>query len=251
MSKIFKTIANALTANHNNPGIAYEHKPLISESNPSPFVYKPPFMYLGAPTKIGDTTQAYRYAIKVASPFHEILKDGFDSGEYNFSVDQIDGEYWLTLCGKPAGKLIEKTEMIGDWLHRGDPYRIYLRDYTYEQDCNLILVFYKDKSAPHKWREQTVVPLMSYRGKALQEVSSYLYPKEEVTLEENAYQFDCIQSEEDVAVCYKGELIGKLPAKYASKVISSGATFAEIEEIVDSKDSNGNDFSRPVIRIYW
>ena len=108
-------------------------------------------------------------------------------------------------------------------------FKIFLNNYTEGQDCRIIIVFYKDKSAPYKHREQTVVPLSAYKGRARQEISSFLYSKEEVEIGEEYFGND----DDAAVVTYKGEAIGKVPAKIRKRIEEDSYVFAEIEEILN------------------
>ncbi len=213
----------------------------------APKKYSPPFMFLGAPTKIGDMTQAYRYGLILADPIHDVLKSSFEAEVFHFDVEQIDGITYALLNGSRAGVITERCDMINDWIKRGQPFKIFLNSYTEGQDCRIIIVFYKDKSASYKHREQSVVPLSAYKGRARQEISSLLYSKEEVEIGEEYFGND----DDDVVVTYKGEAIGKVPAKIRKRIEEDNYSYAEIEEIVEEENDNGDDIYHPIIRIYW
>lgn len=222
---------------------AREASPVVS----LPKEHKPPFMFIGAPIKIGDMTQAYRYGIVLDSPDHDALKAGFEFNEFQFGIEKCGDTIYALLMERRAGIISAKCDMISDWLSRGEPIRLYLNTYTEGQDCKLCLVFYKDKSAAHKWREQSVVPLTVYKGRARQEISACLTSKEEVKIGEEYFG----NNDDNAVVTYKGEAIGKVPSKIRKRIIEDNYAYAEIEEIIQEENDNGDDVYHPLIRIYW
>ena len=213
----------------------------------APKKYSPSYHAAFAPTKIGDMTQAYRYGLVLGAPVPEVLKAAFEAEQYLFEAKQADGIIYAMLGGQVAGIINERCDMIADWIRRNEPFRLFLNSYTEGEDCKLILVFYKDKSAAHKWREQDVVSLTAYKGKARQEISAYLQSKEEVEIGTEHFGND----DDDAVVTYRGEAIGKVPAKIRSRIEDDGYSYAEIEEVIEEENSNGDEVYHPIIRIYW
>lgn len=222
-------------------------KTFVSSSVATPKKYSPSFRFVCAPTKIDDMTQAYRYGFALSDIVPEVLKAAFEAEQYLFEVKQADGIIYAMLGGQIAGIVNERCEMISDWIRRDEPFRLFLNSYTEGEDCKVFLVFYKDKSAAHKWREQSVVPLTAYKGKARQEISAYLYTKEEVEIGEEYFGND----DDDAVVTYKGEAIGKVPPKIRNRIAEDGYSYAEIDELIEEENDNGDDIYHPVIRIYW
>lgn len=212
-----------------------------------PKKYSPPFTFIGSPGTIGDTIEAYRYGFVLSDIQPEILKAGFEAGEYAFTIHEEEGVYYAQLLGANAGIIPERGDMIADWLKRGDPIRLFLNTYTENEDCRVIIVFYKNKSAAHAWREQSVVSLTAYKGRARQEISCYLFAKAELEIGEEDFGKD----DDDAVVTYHGEAIGKVPSKIRSRLADDGYAYAEIEEIIEEDNDNGDYICRPVIRIYW
>ena len=101
--------------------------------------------------------------------------------------------------------------------------------------------------APHKHKEQSIVPLSAYKGKARQEISACLYSKEEVQIGEEDFGND----DDDAVVTYKGEAIGKVPAKIRKRLAEDGYSYAEIDDVLEEENDNGAEVYHPVIRIYW
>lgn len=213
----------------------------------TPKTFSPPYSFIGAPTRIGDATVAYRYPIALRDPDHTALLAAFSTGEYLFSMEQESGTTYAVIGERRVGIIEDRYDMIADWISRGDPYRLYLNSYTEGDSCRLFLVFYKDKSAAHKWREQSSVSLISYKSKSAQEVSAFLLSKEEVEIGEEYFGND----DDDCVVTYRGDKIGKVPAKIGQRISESGYSYAEIEDVLSESNDNGDDIYRPVIRIYW
>ena len=213
----------------------------------APKKYSASSTYVFAPSKIGDMTQAYRYGFSLGAPVPEVLKASFEAEEYLFDVKQTDGITYAMLGGQVAGIVNERCDMISDWIQKELPFRLFLNNYTECEDCKVILLFYKDKSAAHKWREQSVVSLTAYKGKARQEISAYLDSKDEVKIGDEYFGND----DDDAVVTYNGEAIGKVPPKICKRIVEDNYAFAEIEEIIQEENSSGDEVYHPVIRIYW
>ena len=69
----------------------------------SPKKYVPPFSFIGAPAKIGDMTQAYRYGYALIGPNHVELKKAFDADQYLFDIELADGITYVKLNGSRVG----------------------------------------------------------------------------------------------------------------------------------------------------
>lgn len=223
---------------------AYNAKQSAIASTPKTF--SPPYSFIGAPMRIGDATVAYRYPVDLCDPDHTALLSAFSTGEYLFSMEQESGATYAVIGERRVGIIEDRYDMIADWISRGDPYRLYLNSYTEGDSCHLFLVFYKDKSAAHKSREQSVVALVAYKGAAKQEIIECMTSKLEVNLEE-FYAGDDV----DIVATYRGEAIGTLPPKASARVAEFGYAYAEIEKLQKERANNGDAIYSPVIRIYW
>lgn len=219
---------------------AAEERKAAEAAAPKRFCFYPP-------TKIGDATQAYRYVVTLSEPAIDVLESAISTEQYSLEVEQSDGVTYALFSGLRAGVISERYDMIADWLRRGDPLLLFLSGRTADQVYSLVLVFYKDKSAPHKWREQSSVSLIAYKSKSAQEVSAFLLSKEEVEIGEEYFGND----DDDCVVTYRGDKIGKVPAKIGLRISESGYSYAEIEDVLSESNDNGDDIYRPVIRIYW
>lgn len=201
------------------------------------------------PSKIGDAPIVYRYnnvPIIANAETGKAVTQMAAENRWELTA-QHDGTavnvYYGSTC---IGVLNERSDMMVDWLRRGDPYKMIMQNYnTDTQSCVVMLVFYRDKFKNQQNREQSVFVITGHKGKAKQEAISFLGVGDELDLEED---FDHAGA---VIVSYQGDEIGKLPAKAAARYISDGCYGARVEQIDDDINENGDIVYTPSIRIYW
>lgn len=204
------------------------------------------------PPSIDDKTQAYRYLHPLNVLDFDLLVTVFEEREYMLEIEQENGFTYAIIRGQRLGYISEHFDMIADFIQRGDPIKFFLKEYEEGKECIVKIVFYKDKAAPHKWREQTVVPLVSYKSSEFQDFACCAYSKEEVTFRKYYGRNNSLT----FIVLNDGYEIGKVPKKIANRIESDGYSYAEIEEVIEEEDEDDYDgdsetIYHPVIRIYW
>lgn len=160
---------------------------------------------------------------------------------------KIDGDqvklFFDDIC---MGIMDQRSDMMTDWIKRGDPYKIILQNYNTETlSCVVYLAFYRDHFKGQQWREQSIVTLTGYKSKAKQETISCLAAGDELELDED------YEHEGSVVVSYRGDEIGKLPGKMASKYLAEGCFGARIEQVDEDLNDNADYVYTPIVRIFW
>lgn len=192
------------------------------------------------PSKKDGAPMAYKYSVSFLLTNEDALVMSMANKEYFLTAKEIDGSFHLFSGDTDIGVLLQREEMMRDWIKRDDPYLICVEKISGDSDmCTAFLAFYKDKRKGNDWREQSVVALTSYKSEEKQENIMFLEEGEELSLEDDL---------DDHVVVYSGGLeIGKLPAKYARRFLEDGAYavfFERTEETDDWKE-------KPYVRIYW
>lgn len=152
----------------------------------------------------------------------------------------------LYFNGALVGAAAFKYDMFADWISRGDPLKVYLLEADRAAGVFRAAVdFYQDRRKTNSFREQSVVGLISFKGKTKQETISLLSSGQEV-------EIDDLSDESALVVAYRGEPIGKLPASLKRKISDEGITLVTFErsEIAGETD-DGDDVEQPFVRIYW
>lgn len=197
-----------------------------------------PEMKDGSPLK-------YTYNVKINLTDEVALRRHHELEDWYFDPVIIDGEIHLLLGEDDIGTLADRVDMLIDWITREDPYIICFKNLSETDGATAFLAFYRDKRKGNEWRDQTVVGLTAYKSNARQEIIMFLHEGEEVDLEEN-------EEGTGVNVVSGGDVIGKLPAKYAKRYEKEGAYAAFVEKIESDDGGSNLDFKdQPFIRIFW
>lgn len=193
------------------------------------------------PEKVDGHPRRYFYVLPFSAVDGvDVEKDILAGAEKIVEVEAEGDEIQLIHSGEIFGTIqdSDKARMVQDYKKRGNPvHAILLADGE-----RVNLRFYRNLAAEAQNREQTVVTLTSYRGKAKQEVLSCLEQGDELELED---------AENGVEVYRKGELIGKLPGKEAKRHLDGGAYLVTVEEVAEEMNDNGDYVYIPTVRIFW
>lgn len=199
------------------------------------------------PERIGDCLRVYFYAdlrVDLTTEAMQIAEKMQSDNKWTFDVANKSEEIELSYNGELFGKLCDKSDMVADWLKRGDPLIIGLK--TISDDANLpcqaFAAFYRDEKKRLANRENEVVKLVKYTNKDIQENICYMHEGEKVDLEED------YDGDDSVIVSSVGMEIGHLPKKQARKFVADGCAGAFVEEI---EYDDEKDRYIPHIRIYW
>lgn len=99
----------------------------------------------------------------------------------------------------------------------------------------------KDRRAKNEWRQQSIVPLISYESTEKQYLISLLKNGEELHLEEVYSDIDYVE------ILADGEEIGRFPKEYETRCLEEGAHSAYLERV--EEDESGN--LKPYLHVYW
>ncbi len=168
-----------------------------------------------------------------------IIKDILVDCEKIADVSLADGKICLSLNGFAFGYLNDekKAKMVSDFQKKDFPVNAIIR----KDGVHASLRFYRDRRVGAERREQEVVELTAYKGKARQEEIELLSPGDELTIEEENGQ----------AFVYSSETIGKLPAKIAKRYADDNLYGVWVEDIKEEETGDGDIIYVPYVRIYW
>lgn len=200
-----------------------------------------PSSYIFLPDKKEGVPIGYKYMVRFKLTNEAAFLESAKNKEWKLDAMCCGSEVHLFSCGTDIGILLDRKEMMMDWISRGDPYEMVIDKVDLDGDSRARLVFYKDKRLSYANLEQDVIKLTSYKSKRKQEIISFLYEATEIDLEE---------CEESVIASYEGDEIGKLPKAIASKYINKYATAAFVEKI-EIDESEDEPIYIPYIRIFW
>lgn len=186
----------------------------------------------------------YWYSVKINVTDMETLTKRALAKEYLLDVKEISNEIHVFSLENDIGILVDRVDMIRDWLERGDPY-FFCIEHVYpnepEKPCTGMLAFYRDKRQGQEKREQVVIALTAYKSDEKQSNITICIAGEELNLQED------FEHEDSVIVSGSWGEIGKLPQKYAKRYLEEKAYGVFFE-----KAEPENDFiEKPFVRIIW
>lgn len=239
------------------PVESHSSKPLSETRKKSPPTFKPNSKNSATqedkkydivlPSAIDDAKLVYHYeSEKAKNVDYDLAMENASRKEWELGASIIDDEVWLTAKGKPIMQLASKrrSDMLADWVKRGDPYKIYLANINTEtKEVHIFIAFYRSIESMMKGRESQVVKLTSYSSEEKQEVIALLNENDELDIEVD-YTDD---GDEVYNVVSMGESIGKLPKKIVRRLEEEDFSKCFVDHI----DFDENDRYVPYIKIYW
>ena len=170
------------------------------------------------PYKKDGAPLAYKY--NVSFSLSDVGISDIFKNQPQLIAKQIDQDIHLFSGDIDLGVLIERADMVSDWLRRGDPYLAVVNQ-VINESCHITLAFYRDKQKQYEGREQTVTALTGYKAE---------------------------QKQDTITCLTAGDVIGSLPKKYAVRFIKEGAALI----IFDHYDEDEDTFiAKPFVKIYW
>lgn len=165
----------------------------------------------------------------------EILKQMILESSWNIDY-YIDGDHiYLKKFDKILGEILEKKEMIHDWIEKKDPFYIWFEDMG-DSKNHLHISFYRNEQKKLQDRESTIIKLLSYSGDERQLYISMTSEGEKLEFLEDTFSEDVWISD-----------LGKLPKKYAKKYNENGAAAV----FLDHLEMDDHDNEVPYVIIYW
>lgn len=194
------------------------------------------------PSRIGDCIRVHYYPkakIQPADGALELAQAMQASG--NWALDAVATESGVALMyqGQKFADLLERYDMVKDWLERKDPMLIYLGNLG-DSGNYAAIAFYRDEQKRLAYREQQTVRLTAYASKDHQDAILAREAGDKLDLEGD-------DLEDGVEVCY-GDTLGKLPKAAAKRYIEEGCAGVFLDR-VDYDDEK--DKYIPYVKIYW
>ena len=97
------------------------------------------------PREVEGVPLAYKYSVKAGITNRAVLKKMDADGSWYLTAEQSSDGILLLNRGEIFGTLMERIEMMSDWLRRGDPYKMVLEAANESNICTVLLCFYREK----------------------------------------------------------------------------------------------------------
>lgn len=187
----------------------------------------------------------YSYTVKLHLTNKAKLVEQAMAKEFMLEPVLVGDEVHVLSGGADVGILLERCDMVKDWLKRGDPYFLCVQSLMDDgtPTCTALLVFYRDRRKGQEHREQTVVSLVGYKSDEVQNNICLLHEGEELEIEED-------DEEEQMNVTVDGLFLGRLPAKIVKRYEEDDVYGVFFEGTEDEETSKGN-VDKPLVRIIW
>lgn len=177
------------------------------------------FEDLNIPAKSGSSICVYRYWFLQVDPIDEAtFYSLYCSGnEYNLLPTIRDnGDVILTYEGADVCKLLDKREMVSDWMARSDII-IFRISVCSPDKYGVAVAFYRDEEERLKDKPNKIIKLTNYASEAKQDAIACCYDGQKLV---------CYEDDDGkrvyVSDFFSSSVIGYLPAKYAEMYLDSG-----------------------------
>ena len=199
------------------------------------------------PSRIGDCLRLYQYFNLRIRPIEnacELVQIMQAENTWTFEIKVDNNVVQLYFKENLFGELIDKADMVIDWLKRNDPCIVGLKRIDIEKNEYVAFAaFYRDEQKRLAYRENEIVKLIKFANKDVQENLEYINEGDMCELSED---FD--DENNDIIIVEVGDKIGQLPKKQAEKFRSNGCAGAFIDH-VDFDDEKEKYI--PYVKIYW
>lgn len=199
------------------------------------------------PARIGDSVLLYRYKDVVLDGInYELLLQRAKINQWKLDAGIEDGTVQIYSLGEKIGHISSKkiSDMLCDWMDRGDQFRIYLQNLNTElKQATAYIAFYKPLSSIADGRKCEVIKLVGCGNLECQTVLSTMSSGDVCELSD-----DYDLNGNPVVFVSSGSDIGKLPSAAARKYVSDGAAICLIDQI-EYDDASGKYV--PYVKIYW
>lgn len=159
-------------------------------------------------------------------------------------IIKLSGEdlnlYWES---REIGKLIDRVDMVKDWINRGDLLKVWLENIG--SSGNFVrLAFYRDEMKRLADKESSVVKLTRCYNEDAQFSMSGLKDGEKLDFDDN-YESD--DPDGTIWITY-GSAIGTLPKRTAQRYLNEGAAAVFLDHLDYDIEK---DKEIPYVKIYW
>lgn len=204
---------------------------------------RPRKKFVSIPHRIGDCVRSYYYPKVKFSPSSDAERLALtmqETGEWEVTLQQEDSKIVVYYHGDLLGELLEKEDMVKDWLKRNDPMFCALGNFGNSGNY-LALAFYRDEQKRLSSRESTVVKLIRCTNEEAQLNLTGAEEGDKLDLEED------YEHEDSVVVLLDGAEIGALPKRQAAKYMEEGCAGVFLDHL--DMDDNCRDI--PYVKIFW
>lgn len=190
----------------------------------------------------------YKYSNVKFAPNEQMEKESLemknnDDWEIHAHIDKT-GDIILSHNNINIGHLLDRKEMVSDWLNKNDTIKIYLENYG-ESGNFVYLAFYRDEQKRLSGCKTSTVKLSKY---ANEDAQSTLLSIEENTKLDFDEDYDYNAPDDTVWITYGSSSIGTLPKNIAKKYLEEGATAVFLNHIDYDIEK---DKEIPFVKIYW
>ena len=192
---------------------------------------------------IDNATEVYSYCIPLFPYDRDILYQIYCNDANAFAnVSIINGKAVVCLGDLQIGEVVERFEMICDWLQRGDLIVCKFTSFGIGNQ-KIWICFYRDEIKKYAYCNSAVVKLTAYSAAAKQESIETLKPLELLSLTEDDWTDNKVN-----VLDWCEEPIGSLPKKYANLFLedSINRVLFDHMEYDDEKDKY-----IPFVKIFW
>lgn len=199
------------------------------------------------PKRIGNCIQAYFYPdvpLLLLDNADSILDKMVHLGNTECCASQEDAQIVLRYDGEIFAELLDREDMVEDWLLHDDPFIIGLSSFDGDNTATAYIAFFRDEEKRLASREMRVYKLTHYADEIGQIGLIDAEPGDKLKLRAT-YDSD---SYEDCVEVSNGCTIGRLPKSAASRYLAIGAGGAFIDHL-EYDERQGLDV--PFVRIYW
>lgn len=201
---------------------------------------------LDIPEQIGDLVRIYHYTKIRFSPCSDTKASAMKmktSNNWEITPKMEDDKISLYFYSVKFGDLIDKADIVKDWLNRNDVVKCWLENFG-DSGNYIALAFYREEQKRLANHPSTVVRLTRYSNEDAQFAISLLKDGAMLDFEESR---DYEDPEDTVYITY-GDSIGALPKTTAKKYLEEGAAAVFLDH-VDYDVNKEKDI--PYVKIYW
>ncbi len=223
---------------------AIQDVPSIQESATNTAVHAAP--HITVPKRVGNQILLYYYhkvRFRPNENAQTIAEQIAASSKFELSIAMDDNRAVLSSCTGCLGTLMDRTNMVRDWLSRGDLVRVWL-EHCGDHENVVFLAFYRDEEKRLSDHECSAsIKLIRYQNQDAQFNMLGLDPGDKLSFEE-----DIDHNGNEIVWVADGGAIGALPKTYAQRYLSEGASAVFLDHIEEDVE---NFKSIPFVKIYW
>lgn len=201
------------------------------------------------PSNIDNAKLFYHYeAEKTKNVDYDAVMKMASEKDWELEAHLVDGAVWLTAKGTPVMQLESdfRANMLSDWMKRGDPYKIYIKNInTDTREVLVYLAFYRTIEAQMQGRESQVVKLTGISGEERQETIYLLNKDDELDIDSEYTDDGDVRY---IVTTLSGDSVGRLPKSVQARLANENYEACYVDHVAHDED---RDRYIPYIRIYW